>query len=220
MRPAKTIFREAGVVPAKATRARYGAMVAAVLALLGGCASKSPPTSPPCEQDCKDGVALRALRETIKYAFNLIVQNQPVGPQDGGVDLPLGGSVRVFGDVTADPLQGVTIVKLLTYVFTNVHSLHKDDTPEQNYDVVIDGTVTQWGTIAVQPSSTTAITIQTAAQDGGNEGGTGISIVGDVYDPPIHYEAGIDGSRCTVAVTQNGNNVSGHFCGRTAGFSF
>ena len=218
MRPTKTIFREAEVLSAKATRARYGAMVV-VVASIGGCASQSPPTSPPCEQDCKDGVALRALRETIKYAFNLIVQNQPVGPQDGSIELPLGGKARVFGVATADLLQGVSNVDL-TYEFTNVHNLHKDDTPEQNYDVIVDGTLTQKGIIAVQPSSTTALTIETAAQDSGSEGSTGISIVGDVYDPPIHYEAGIDGSRCTVAATQNGNNVSGYFCGRKAGFSF
>jgi hypothetical protein len=193
--------------------------VAAMLASVGGCASPSPPASPPCEQSCQDGVALRALRETMKYAFNLIVQNQPVGPQDGGIDLALGGKAHVFGVVTADPLQGVSNVDLI-YEFTNVHNLHKDSAPEQNYDIFIDGTLKQKGIIAVQPSSTTALTIETVAPDAGNEGGTDIAIVGDVYDPPIHYDGGIDGSRCTVAVTQNGNNVSGHFCGRTAGFSF
>jgi hypothetical protein len=228
MRRAKTIFREAGVPSAKATRARCGAMVAVVAAMLasiGGCASKTPPPSPACEQDCQDGVALRALRETMKYAFNLIVQNQPVGPQDGGIELPLGGKARVFGVATADPLQGVSNVDL-TYVFTNVHNFHKDDAPEQNYDVTIDGTLTQKGIIAVQPSSTTALGIGTLAEDAGAEGSTRVSIVGKIYDPPIDYvaspsDAGADESAgCTVTVTQNGNNVSGYFCGRKAGFSF
>jgi hypothetical protein len=226
MRPAKTIFREAGVGPAKVARLRYGTMVSALAAMFastGGCASPSPPASPTCEQDCQDGVALRALRETMKYAFNLIVQNQPVGPQDGGVDLVLGGKVRVFGVATADPLQGVSNVDL-TYVFTNVHNLRKDDAPEQNYDVTIDGTLTQNGHIAVQPSSTTALIIATVAEDAGADGGTRVTIVGKVYDPPLDYvarpDAGAAESECTVAVNQSGNNVSGYFCGRKAGFTF
>jgi hypothetical protein len=218
MRRSKTIFREVGVLRAK--RRRRGTAVAGVagaLALTTGCGSKSPPTSPPCEQDCKDGVALRALRETMKYAYNAIVQNRPIGPQDGSIEFALGGTVRVFGFVTSDPLQGVTKVEPLTYVFTNAKYLRKDEAPEQNYDITIDGTLEQRGVIAVQPSSTTALTIETLNEDGGSEGSTRVSIFGEVYDPPLSY----DESGCTVVVTQSGNNVSGHFCGgRKAGFSF
>ena len=213
MRRAKTIFREVGVLPAPRPRSGTAIVaVAAALALTTGCASKSPPPSPPCEQECKDAVALRALREMMKYAFNLIVQGRPVGPQDGVTDLFLSGTARIFGVVTADPLQGVTKVEHLTYVFTNANYGTKEDEPDENYDVVLDGTLTQEGIIAVQPSATTAVRIR----------GTDVRLAGKVYDPPLDYGPPLDYAEpgCVVDVTQSGNDVAGNFCGRKAGFSF
>ena len=189
------------------------AVLIATAAASSGCGGSEPTPSPPCEQACQDGVALRALRETMKFAYNSTVQGKPVGPQDGVSTLFLSGSARVFGTATADPLQGTTNVDL-TYVFSNVHYLFKDDEPEENYDVVIDGTLTQEGTIAIQPSSTTALSMS----------GENVRLAGQVYDPPLDYEACQEMSSCesgcTIAVTQSGNDVAGHFCGRKAAFSF
>ena len=42
-----------------------------------------------------------------------------------------------------------------------------------------------------------------------------LSISGTVYDPPLDYTA----SNCALSVIQNGNDLSGALCGRSAGTS-
>ena len=79
-------------------------------------------------------------------------------------------------------------------------------TPNENYSLVMTGRVTQQGTLAVQPSSTTALLIDSEA----------LSVSGTVYDPPLAYEL----SDCKLSVAQQGNRVSGVICGRNAGFTF
>ena len=77
------------------------------------------------------------------------------------------------------------------------------DEPEESYEMTIDGTITQSGTMAVQPSATTALLMQSDS----------MSLHGDVYDPPRDF----DEDDCLVDVAQNGNDLSGMFCGREAG---
>jgi hypothetical protein len=226
--------------------------------MLAACGTKEAPPSPPCDRECMDGVALRGLRETMKLAYNSTVQNSPVGPQDHVTTSFLSGSAHVFGTATANALLGTTAVEL-TYVFSNAQYLRKDDTPAQNFDVTIDGVVVQKGIIAAQPTSTTALLMCGV-----------VRIAGQVYDPPLGYEMGLDDdaspnacasldagvtldagewpdagepvdagesldagepvdagesldagvARCAVAFTQNGSDVGGKLCGRSAGFRF
>ena len=141
----------------------------------------------------------------MKYAYNQTIQGNPVGPQDETTSMFLAGSARVFGQATSDPLLGTTKVDL-TYVFTNARYLQKDDEPEENYDVVVDGTLTQLGVLSVQPSATTALIMR----------GSDVSIQGEIYDPPLPFAE----SGCMVEITQSGNSVAGKFCSRKAGFDF
>jgi hypothetical protein len=41
-------------------------------------------------------------------------------------------------------------------------------------------------------------------------------VAGTVYDPPLDYAV----SDCALSVIQNGNAVSGAWCGRNAGYVF
>ncbi len=161
-----------------------------------------PPPSPPCEQDCQDATAMRALREMAKLAYNLTLQGKPVGPQEATIPCPLGGNARIFGDATSNPIQGATEVSL-TYVFDGCRYLQLDETPNKNYDMRLTGSMTQLGTIAVQPSATTALVM---ASDS-------MSFSGTVYDLPIPFEA----IECEVQLGQSGNNLAGLICGREAG---
>src|SRR5689334_15452705 len=176
-----------------------------------GCADKSPPPPPPCDQACADGVALRALRETMKFAFNKTLQGKDAGVHDETATF-IHGTAHVFGEVTSNAEQGATIIKLLTYEFSEATYIQKNDDPKANFAIVVSGTVKQDGTLAVQPSSTTSLTMHSDA----------IVLAGEIYDPPIPYpvppiEAG---TACSLDLNQNGNNVAGKLCGRNAGFSF
>jgi hypothetical protein len=170
-----------------------------------GCGDKTPPPPPVCERECQDTVALRALREMMKYAFNHTFQTKPVGMHDLTTDRFLGGTARVFGTAFSDGLQGVTDVDL-TYVFTQAAYVKKEDDAEENYIMGLDGTITQVGKIAVQPSSSTALKMKSEA----------VSLLGTVYDPPINYTA----FGCALEILQNGNSVAGMFCGHWVGFNF
>lgn len=172
------------------------------LALGAGCGSSvsDPPAPPPCDEACKDGVALKALRETMKLAFNLTLQGKPVGEHDETTPCPLGGSARVFGSATSNALQGATEVKL-TYVLTDCRYLFKDDDAEDNYAMMISGTMTQEGILAVQPSATSALVMK----------GESMKLIGTVYDPPLEYAAD-----CPIELGQNGNKLTGKICGRDA----
>ena len=168
-----------------------------------GCSSaeKADP-APPCERECQDGVALRALRETMKLTYNLTLQGNPVGAQDESTDCPGGGSARIFGTATSNAVQGATEVDL-TYELSQCAYSRRDESPKENYDVTLDGSITQVGTIVVQPGATTALII--AADP--------LALTGTVYDPPIAF----DEPACTVQLGQSGNDLSGDLCGRSAG---
>jgi hypothetical protein len=180
--------------------------------LLSGCgAGAQPDPAPPCDQACLDGTALRGLRETMKLAYNLLIQGRPVGAQDGSTpcrssDGSVGGKVHVFGEATANAVQGSSFVKL-EYEFEEcAYAAPPNAIPNQNYSLVVTGHVKQEGTLAVQPSSTTALLIDSDS----------LRLSGTVYDPPLAYEL----SGCELAVAQQGNRISGTLCGRNAGFTF
>lgn len=180
--------------------------------LLSGCgAGAEPDAPPPCDRICQDGIGLRGLRETMKLAYNLLIQGQPVGAQDATSQCPsadgsAAGMVRVFGNATANAVQGASFVDL-EYDFEHcAYSAPPSAIPNENYALIVSGRVTQQGTLAVQPSSTTALLIDSEA----------LSLSGSVYDPPLAYEL----SDCKLSVAQQGNRVSGSLCGRNAGFAF
>jgi hypothetical protein len=153
----------------------------------------------------------------MKFAFNMTFQKEPVGFHDLTTDAFLHGSARVFGSAFADGEQGVTDVNL-TYVFAQAVYPKKDNEPDENYIMGLDGTITQVGKIAIQPSSPTALKMKSES----------VTFAGKVYDPPIEYPL----TECALEILQNGNSVTGEFCDhvdagerpeppcRLAGFSF
>lgn len=182
---------------------RRRALVALTLPLFlsFGCQDE-PPEPPPCDAACNDGIALRSLRETMKLVYNLTLQGNDVGEQDESTECPLGGSARVFGTATSNPEQGATEVEL-TYEFSNCAYLELDDEPVETYEMTLDGTITQSGTLAVQPTATTALLMQSER----------MTLDGSVFDPPRAFHE----TDCAVDVAQNGNDLSGMFCGRKTG---
>ena len=170
------------------------------------CSDGPTPAPPPaCDEKCKDGIGLRGMRETLKLVFNLTLQGKPVGTYDLSTPCPRGGNARITGTASSNAVQGSTEVKL-TYVLENCAYLQKDDDEKENYSVTVSGTVEQQGTLAVQPSSTTALLMKSNS----------ITIAGSVYDPPDPYEA----KECPLDIFQNGNRVAGTLCGREVGFDF
>ena len=183
------------------------AVIVALVAfpLAAGCgtsAGNTPPPVPPCDAACQDGIALRSLREGMKLLYNLELQGKPVGPQDATVPCPLGGSAHVFGTATSNAVQGATEVQL-TYTLDHCKYSQVDTDPLLNYSVTINGTVQQAGTIAVQPSATTALVITSDVLD----------VTGTVHEPKLDYAA----NACKLALSQAGNKLSGELCGRTVG---
>ena len=180
-------------------------LVAAALAVgAAGCASDVAPAAaapPPCDQLCKDGIVLRGLREQMKLVFNLTLQGKDVGAHDYTVPCPLGGQARIYGTATAEPIQGATIVDL-TYDIQACTVLERDDDVDENYQLTVTGVITQKGTLAVQPTSTTALAIQAEK----------MTITGTIYDPPEPYDV----TDCKVTLSQSGNNLTGFLCERTA----
>jgi hypothetical protein len=170
--------------------------------LLFGCGSEQADPAPPCEQQCKDDNAVRAIRETMKLVYNLTLQGNPVGAQDELTPCPHGGGARVWGEATSDSMQGATFVDL-SYQFANCKYIERDDEPDENYAITLNGIITQQGTIAVQPSATSALIMKSEA----------LSLSGTVYDPPLPYEE----SDCVVELGQSGSKISGTICGRLAG---
>ncbi|GMV14916.1 MAG: hypothetical protein HS104_37075 [Polyangiaceae bacterium] len=182
------------------SRLRALCFTAALLAV--GCADDKAEPSPPCDEECRDRTAVRALRETMKLVYNITLQGNPVGPQDESTPCPLGGSAHVFGTATSNAKFGATEVEL-TYELAACHYLSRDEQPSENYDMTVTATVTQTGTLAVQPSATTALVMQSAS----------VTLSGNVYDPPLDYLA----ESCAVELGQSGNNLSGTICGREVG---
>lgn len=161
------------------------------------------PESPPCDEKCRDDVGVRSVRETMKLVFNLTLQGKPVGPQDQTMDCPLGGTAHVFGTATSNADQGSTFVSL-TYELRECAYTQEDDEPDEAYTVVTTGTLTQEGTLAVQPSATTALRIDSPK----------VTVRGMIYDPSVPYEA-VD---CPLRLLQNGSLLGGTLCGRLVGF--
>jgi hypothetical protein len=179
---------------------------AAMLFAFGCAGGKAPGPPPACDQVCQDGVAMRSLREAMRFAYNLVLQGKPVGKQDqaGPCPPPGIGSFHIVGDAEVNPMLGLTTVDL-TYTFTNCRlALPKSTTPERNYTMTLDGAVTERGTLAMGGPTTAAFIVATQ-----------FSFSGTVYDPPTDY----DEQDCAVDARQDGNMVSGTLCGRMAGFT-
>jgi hypothetical protein len=171
-------------------------------ALLGIACTEDPESVPACDARCEDGIAARALRETLKLAYNLTLQANPIGQQDESSECPLGGRARVFGFATSNPVQGATEVDL-TYELDRCAVFEIDEEANESYQMLIDGTLTQTGIMAVQPSATTALVMRSAS----------MSLVGTVHDPPREYLA----VECAVELGQNGNDLAGLLCERAVG---
>lgn len=184
----------------RGTRLGSATLITALFAF--GCGDDTAPPAPPCHEECQDRVALRALRETLKLVYNLTLQGNPVGAQDETTPCPQGGSAHVFGTATSNAVQGATDLSL-SYELEACAYLQRDDHPDENYDVVLTGTVVQSGTLAVQPTATTALVMSSDA----------ITVEGTVYDAPIAYLA----DACAAELGQNGDHLSGTLCGRSAG---
>ena len=177
-------------------------LLAAVLLVLGCSEGGARPVAPVCEAACREDIAVRGVRETLKLVFNLALQGKPVGAHDETLACPLGGTARVFGTATSNAEQGSTFVTL-AYELTDCAYSQQDDEPEEAYAIVTTGVFEQEGTLAVQPSSTTALRIESTA----------VSVRGTVYDPAVPYEA----SACPLRLVQNGSLLSGTLCERPVG---
>jgi hypothetical protein len=166
-------------------------------------ADDSAPESPPCDEACRDATAVRSLREIIKLAYNLTLQGNEVGEQDETTRCPHGGSARVAGVAVANAFQGATELEL-GYELRDCAYQRKDEDAEQSYDVVINGIVTEQGTLAVQPTATTALIFESEA----------LSVSGTVYNPPFDYAE----TDCALRLVQDANHISGTWCERKLGF--
>jgi hypothetical protein len=158
---------------------------------------------------------MRAIRETMRWVYNQALPGSPVGDQDASAQCLMNGTTGIFGDAGADPLQGATWVDL-TYVFDGCfYSPSKNATHDRNYAIALSGTLTEHGTLSVQPSSTTSLVIKSMA----------ITLAGTVDDPPVGYTDADAGDSdagpvtCALDMAQNGNMVSGTICGRTASYN-
>jgi hypothetical protein len=168
----------------------------------GTSAGNKPPPPPPCDQKCADQIAVRGYREMLKLMYNVTLQGKPVGQHDETRPCPLGGTARVFGNATSNAVQGATEVHL-TYVLDHCAYERQDTDPTQNYSLTLTGTTTEDGTIAIQPSSTTSLTLKS----------DGMTFAGKVHDPPVDYNE----TQCALDLGQNGNQLSGKICTRDSG---
>jgi len=175
---------------------------AALFACGSGGNTASPDAAPGCDASCRDATALRALRDAIKLVYNVTLQGKPVGAQDQTTPCPLGGSAHVFGQATSNADLGTTNVEL-TYVFVQCAYSETQSDPAQTFQMTLTGTVTESGTIAVQPSATTSLQFQSDA----------MTLSGTVEYPTIPY----DENACVVVLGQIGSDLSGTLCDRPAG---
>ena len=85
----------------------------ALLASLVACSSPEEADEPrTCDEACRDEIAARALRETLKVVYNLALQGRPVGPQLARQNCPLGGRATITGVASSNAEQGATEVEL------------------------------------------------------------------------------------------------------------
>lgn len=176
------------------------ALIATNLACGGDDAA---PQAKPCDEECRDKSAARSLREIIKVVYNTTLQSNEVGEQDETTRCPLGGSAHVSGTATSVAEQGANELDLV-YELSDCAYLQRDDEAPENYDVTISGVVSEQGILAVQPTATTALIFESDS----------ISLQGTVYDPPIDYAE----PDCSLRLAQDGNHLSGMWCGRKLGF--
>ncbi|HEX6274954.1 MAG TPA: hypothetical protein VFZ53_18055 [Polyangiaceae bacterium] len=186
---------------ARTNRTLHALFRAVPVVFLIGCQDE-PPEPPPCDDACTDGIALRSLRETMKLVYNITLQGNPEGAQDESTPCPLGGSARIFGTATANPVHGATEVEL-TYELDDCRYVEIDDEPVETYAMMVDGVVTQSGVLAVQPTATTALLFQSDS----------VTLTGSVFDPPRPFLE----EDCVLDVVQNGNDLSGLLCEREVG---
>jgi hypothetical protein len=190
---------------ATSTRVLVCSLAIVVEAIGIGCGGAgSNPTSPPCDQSCMDDVAITSFRDVLKLAFNLTLQGKPVGGQDASAPCPLGGSVHITGTATSNADQGTTTVDL-TYVLKECAYSQVDTDPTQTFSMTLTGTATETGMLSAQPSSTTALEIQSSS----------MTLSGTVYAPALAYDAGA----CAIMLGQDGSDIGGTLCGRPVGAS-
>ena len=139
--------------------------IASTVACGGSGNAAATATTPACDPSCQDGVAILALRVAIRDVYNVKLQAQPVGEQDASFTCPLYGTAQVSGTASSTADQGTTNVNL-TYVFKSCGYLAIDMDPTQTFQITFDGTLTESGAIAVQPSSTTSLVFDTAMPGG------------------------------------------------------
>ena len=188
----------------KSGSALLAVALVAALASMVACSSSSSKTPTTCDPSCQDDVAVRGLRDAVKLAFNLLLQGQPVGTQDTMVvPCPLGGMVQVHGTATSVAEQGTTMLTDLTYDFEACGYSETDTDPTKTFSLTLTGSVVENGNLANDPSSTTAITLDSDA----------LSITGTVFSPGIQYGLADGGAEsCSVHLGQNGDDVSGTVC--------
>ena len=190
----------------RSTTGHHRAWGLAMALVLAGCSSAGPsPTAPTCDQVCQDGVAVRALREMIKLAYNLTLQGKPVGPKQASSPCPEGGSVSVAGEASSNADQGTTTVDL-TYTFDACVYRQIDSDAAQNYLMTVQGVIREQGILAVQPSTTSAVSFESEQ----------VTLTGEVYSPSIPYDA----PQCPLDLNQNGNRLAGTICDRAASVDF
>lgn len=196
---------------------KYASTLAiAVTLACGGGGGGDDAGPPPCDQSCKDGVAILALRDAIKVVYNVTLQGQPDGPQNQMTACPLGGSATVSG--TAQSNAGGTTIVALTYVFKACEYSETDTDPTHTFQLTLEGTVNETGSISAQASSTTSLTFVSPAmeQDAGAASQSGaMSFSGTVYSPTSKYTE----KDCALQLGQDGNEISGKICDRDAGTS-
>lgn len=171
---------------------------------MAACGGPDEPDEPKtCDDVCRDEIAARSLREIIKLVYNLTLQGNPIGLQVETTKCPLGGEAQVTGFATSVAEQGATEVRL-KYELSDCAYRQLDDEVDENYDMAVSGAVREEGVMAVQPTSTTALIFE----------GSGISLEGSVFDPPVDYAE----SDCDVRLVQDGQRLNGNWCGREIGF--
>jgi hypothetical protein len=183
------------------------ALFAFALAFALGCGSSSsapPPLDAGCEQACQDGMALYAVRQTMRLLYNESLNGREAGTQDAGAEC-LTGTANVSGVAVPDGGVGSVGVSL-AYDFQACEYLDKSSAAAHTFDLTFTGVVTETGTLAVLGTATMALTIESAE----------ITISGSVGDPPTPYVA----PRCSLSLTQNSNDLEGTICGRAASASY
>src|SRR5262245_2732028 len=106
---ARMNMRWPGAMSSSWTRSAGLRLTAGAL-LATGCTGRAPAPPPPCDTQCKDNIALRAIRETMRWVYNQKLQGRPVGVQDASASCLMQGRTNIFGDAGSNASQGSTEV--------------------------------------------------------------------------------------------------------------